>query len=87
MSRILWFNIGVALGQIAALVVMGIALSVWRGTPGWKRFSVLANSVLIAAGLVLFALQIHGYFNAGSIGATTVSPAAMSSTIFIKDYS
>lgn len=77
-SRILWFNVGVELGQVVALLAMGMALSVWRGTPGWKRFSVLANSVLIAGGVLLFGLQIHGYFDARSAGTPTSSHSAPS---------
>ena len=37
--RILSFNVGVELGQIAALVVMVAVLSLWRHTESFKRFS------------------------------------------------
>lgn len=63
-GRILTFNIGVELGQIAFLLVAGVALRLWRDTPGWRRFSVAANLALIAAGIGLFALQVHDFLNA-----------------------
>ena len=37
--RILSFNVGVELGQIAALVVMVSLLAVWRRRASFKRFS------------------------------------------------
>ena len=59
--RIVSFNVGVELGQIAALVVMLLALSVWRHTATFTKFSGLANSGLIGAGCLLLLMQLHGY--------------------------
>lgn len=59
--RILSFNVGVELGQIAALVVMVGALSLWRKTLSFERFSYAANWGLILAGLYLLFVQLHGY--------------------------
>jgi hypothetical protein len=59
--RILSFNVGVELGQIAALVLMVGALSLWRKTPSFERFSYAANLGLILAGLYLLFVQLHGY--------------------------
>ena len=61
LGRILSFNLGVELGQIAALVVMVGALSLWRHRPSFKRFSVLANLALFYAGVCLLFTQLHGY--------------------------
>ena len=61
LGRILSFNVGVELGQIAALVVMVGALSLWRHRPSFKRFSVLANLALFYAGVYLLFMQLHGY--------------------------
>ncbi|MFX7981037.1 HupE/UreJ family protein, partial [Acinetobacter baumannii] len=47
LMRILSFNVGVELGQIAALVVMVGLLSVWRRRESFARFSVLANNALM----------------------------------------
>jgi len=59
--RILSFNAGVELGQIAALTVMVGALTLWRKTPSFERLSYAANLGLILAGLYLLFVQLHGY--------------------------
>jgi hypothetical protein len=59
--RILSFNVGVELGQIAALVAMVVVLSFWRHTESFKRFSYAANLGLILAGAYLLFMQLHGY--------------------------
>lgn len=59
--RIISFNVGVEVGQIAALGVMLVVLSLWRHTPSFVKFSGLANSGLIAAGCLLVLMQLHGY--------------------------
>lgn len=59
--RIISFNIGVELGQIAALTVMLAILSVWRHTVFFSKFSSAANTGLIAAGGLLFMMQMHGF--------------------------
>ena len=59
--RILSFNVGVELGQIAALVVMLGGLALWRQTASFARFSYAANLGLIAAGVYLLFVQLHGY--------------------------
>jgi len=60
-TRILSFNIGVELGQILALAVMVAVLSGWRRTRSFNRFAGLSNRGLIAAGILLFLVQMHGY--------------------------
>jgi len=59
--RILSFNVGVELGQVAALIVMVGALSLWRKTSYFERFSYTANLGLILAGIYLLFVQLHGY--------------------------
>ena len=59
--RILSFNVGVEVGQIAALVVMVAGLAAWRHRPSFKRFSYAANLALIYAGIYLLFTQLHGY--------------------------
>jgi HupE / UreJ protein len=61
LGRILSFNVGVELGQIAALVVMVGALSLWRHRASFKRFSYAANLALFYAGVYLLFTQLHGY--------------------------
>ncbi|MDX2219340.1 MAG: HupE/UreJ family protein [Burkholderiales bacterium] len=59
--RILSFNVGVELGQIAALAVMVAALAAWRQRPSFARFSYAANLALMYAGIYLLFTQLHGY--------------------------
>lgn len=59
--KILSFNVGVEVGQIAALLVMGFLLAQWRHLPSFTVFSKLGNSALFAAGVYLFFTQMHGY--------------------------
>ena len=59
--RILSFNVGVEVGQIAALTVMVAVLALWRNRPSFKRFSHIANLGLIYAGMYLLFTQLHGY--------------------------
>lgn len=61
--RILSFNVGVEVGQIAALSLMVGALSFWRKRASFARFSTLANMGLIAFGGYLLFMQLHGYFH------------------------
>ena len=59
--RILSFNVGVELGQIAALALMVALLAAWRQRPSCARFSTLANLGLVFAGIGLLLMQLHGY--------------------------
>jgi len=59
--RILSFNVGVELGQVAALIVMVAVLAIWRKSQSFKHFSYAANLALIAAGIYLLFAQLHGY--------------------------
>lgn len=62
-GKILAFNVGVELGQIAALAVMVAVVRLWRDTPGWGAVMRGANLVLFAAGVLLFGQQINGFFS------------------------
>jgi len=59
--RILNFNAGVEVGQVAALAVMLLLIAGWRRSLTFNRFALVANRGLIAAGLVLFLFQLHGF--------------------------
>lgn len=59
--RILSFNVGVEIGQILALTGMWFFLSNWRKTASFTRLSRASNIVLLAAGLLLLLMQLHGY--------------------------
>ena len=69
-GQLLWkivsFNIGVEIGQIAALVIMLLLLSAWRKTESFKKFSMASNVGLIIVGALLLLMQLHGYIHTKS---------------------
>ncbi len=63
LMKIVSFNVGVELGQIAALIVMLFILTQWRKTASFLRLGKVANDALILAGFLLFLMQMHGYLH------------------------
>lgn len=63
LARILSFNVGVEIGQITALTIMLIFLTGWRKTLAFTKFSHAANVALVAGGIYLFFMQMHGYWH------------------------
>ncbi len=61
--RILSFNVGVELGQVAALSGMILIMTQWRKTAKFEKFAKVSNHGLIAAGVLLFLMQMHGYMH------------------------
>jgi HupE / UreJ protein len=61
LPKILLFNLGVEVGQIAALSLMWIFLAKLQGTDCFRKFGTVANLGLLAAGTGLFLLQMHEY--------------------------
>jgi hypothetical protein len=61
-GNILAFNVGVELGQFAALALILIAFQLWRQSGTFYRGAYLANVLIMTAGLVLFGYQMTGYF-------------------------
>jgi hypothetical protein len=61
LGRILSFNFGVEVGQIAALSLMLLVLAAWRRRPSFSRLAVAANVALMYAGVLLLLMQLHGY--------------------------
>jgi hypothetical protein len=64
--RILAFNVGVEAGQIAALAGMLVVLRGWRSTKSWAKFAKAANVALVAGGIFLLLMQLHGYLHTSS---------------------
>jgi hypothetical protein len=60
-ANLVAFNVGVELGQLAALSVMVLLFTLWRGTRGFSAAVVPANAVLMAAGFILFGFQLAGF--------------------------
>lgn len=61
LMNIISFNVGIEVGQIAALTVMLLLLAGWRKAKSFLTFSYVSNLALIFAGVFLFAMQMHGY--------------------------
>lgn len=59
--HILSFNLGVEIGQIAALVVMWVVLRVIQKSANFLVFTKATNAALIFAGALLLGMQLHGY--------------------------
>jgi len=55
------FNLGVEIGQFAALVFILIAINAWRKLPSFQKFSTLTNTLLMSGGLMLMAYQLTGF--------------------------
>lgn len=62
--KILSFNLGVELGQIAALIPIVFLIRKWQKLPSYKAFYKASNVYLIIAGIGLFMYQLYGYWNA-----------------------
>lgn len=65
LANLVAFNIGVEIGQLAALSVILAAITLWRTTRSFGRWATAANALLFLAGIVLAGQQIAGYFLAG----------------------
>jgi hypothetical protein len=63
LPKIISFNVGVELGQIAALIPIVFLITKWQGKESYKAFYKAANTYLVIAGIVLCAYQLYGYFN------------------------
>ena len=61
LAKILYFNLGVELGQIAALLVMAVVIRAWQKTIIWEQITRITNGMLIFFGFLLLLFQLHGY--------------------------
>jgi hypothetical protein len=61
-GNIVSFNVGVELGQFAALALILIAFQAWRRSGTFVRGAYAANVAIMSAGFVLFGYQMTGYF-------------------------
>ena len=62
-ARLLAFNVGVEFGQVAALAVMVAVLAIFRRSKSFAAFTVIANTLLVICGALLFLMQMHGYLH------------------------
>ena len=65
LAKIVSFNVGVELGQIAALIPIVFIITRWQSLKSYKAFYKAANFYLIIAGVFLFLYQMYGYVNGG----------------------
>jgi hypothetical protein len=56
------FNVGVELGQFAALALILIAFDVWRRSGTFLSSAYVTNVLIMMAGFTLFGYQLTGYF-------------------------
>lgn len=62
LTNLVSFNVGVELGQLLALYLILLGMNVWRNRESFASQAQRANWLLLAAGLMLTALQLHGYW-------------------------
>lgn len=61
-ANMIYFNIGVEIGQVLALAVLFTLLQALRDRPALPAFAQNASVAMFAAGLILFGVQITGFF-------------------------
>ncbi len=61
--KIISFNVGVELGQIAALIPIVFIISKWKSWDSYQLFYKAVNWFLVLAGVGLFIFQMYGYLN------------------------
>ena len=62
LPKIVAFNVGVELGQVAALIPITLLIQGWRTRSSFPAFYKATNWYLVLAGVGLFAWQLYGYF-------------------------
>lgn len=62
LAKIISFNVGVELGQVAALIPIIFLIDRWRSRKSYDAFYKAANIYLVIAGIGLAAYQLFGYF-------------------------
>lgn len=59
--NIISFNIGIEVGQVLALALMLLLMTLLRKRKTFSAISKIANVTLVFAGCLLFLMQLHGY--------------------------
>lgn len=60
-SNMVSFNVGVEIGQLAALSIILILMNVWRASGNFFRHAYATNALLMTAGFILMGYQLTGY--------------------------
>jgi hypothetical protein len=61
-ANIVSFNVGVEIGQVAALTVILMGFTYWRTRRGFVEHALAFNGAVMSCGLLLVGYQISGYF-------------------------
>jgi hypothetical protein len=67
LANLVSFNVGVEIGQVIALSIILVAMTLWRRTRAFEPTAVWANVLLMLAGFVLAGQQIAGYVFGGAV--------------------
>lgn len=67
LANLLAFNVGVEVGQLLALSLILLAMTLWRRTRAFASTATAANILLMFAGFVLAAQQLAGYAYGGPV--------------------
>ena len=67
LANLVAFNVGVEIGQVLALSVILMAMTLWRRTRSFAPMAEGANVFLLLAGFVLAGQQIAGYVLGGAV--------------------
>ncbi len=73
LGNIIFFNVGIELGQVVALTVMLAVLMGWRKSKFFATFSLASNYVLIFLGVSLFMMQMYGFLQVPGVAETSTS--------------
>ncbi|MDZ4374343.1 MAG: HupE/UreJ family protein [Phenylobacterium sp.] len=65
LTNLVAFNVGVELGQVVALALILVAMTLWRRTALFGRTATAANVLLMLAGFILAGQQLAGYILVG----------------------
>ena len=60
-SNMISFNVGVEIGQLAALSIILILMNIWRASGNFMRYAYGTNVMLMTAGFILIGYQLTGY--------------------------
>lgn len=61
LPNLIFFNVGVEIGQLLALAVILIAISFWRKSGSFMRHAYTANAFMMMLGFLLMGYQLTGY--------------------------
>jgi hypothetical protein len=61
-TNIVSFNVGVEIGQVIALSLVLLVLSLWRTSSSFLRQSFATNWLLMTCGLILLGYQLAGFY-------------------------